>query len=150
MATWRGCEIPEDLFYDVDHDVWARLERDGEVTLGMTDAAQTRCGKLVHIQFKKVGRHLARGRSAATIESAKWVGPFATPVEGTIAATNQGAFGADVLIANRDPYGAGWLVRLVPDDWARDAAELVTGERAVSDYHARIDSLGLQCLRCAD
>ncbi len=43
---YRGCDLPEDLAYDVDHDVWARLEADGSLTLGMTDPAQTRCGKL--------------------------------------------------------------------------------------------------------
>ena len=32
---YRGCDLPEDLAYDVERDVWARLERDGSVTLGM-------------------------------------------------------------------------------------------------------------------
>lgn len=150
MTLWRGCDIPEELYYDVEHDVWVRLEEDGQVTLGMTDAAQTRCGKLVHVQFKKVDRHLERGRSAATIESAKWVGPFPTPVSGTIVATNQPAFEADILVANRDPYGAGWLVRMAPESWAEESPDLVTGPAAVSQYRDRIDRLNLHCMRCAD
>ncbi len=34
MTLWRGCDIPEELYYDVEHDVWVRLEEDGQVTLG--------------------------------------------------------------------------------------------------------------------
>ena len=150
MSAHRGCDIPEGLFYDVARDVWLRPEADGSVTLGMTDVAQTRAGKILHILFKKPGRHLEAGQSAATIESAKWAGPFPTPLGGTVAETNEAGFGADVLIANRDPYGAGWLVRLEPDAWAPADLGLVSGDLAVRRYEARIEELGLSCFRCAD
>src|SRR3990172_9800345 len=115
MTAYRGCDLPPDLLYDVTRDVWIRPMPDGSITLGMTDAAQTRSGKVLHIVFKKPGRHLDAGQSAATIESAKWAGPFPTPVAGTVVETNEATFAADVLIANRDPYGAGWISRLMPD-----------------------------------
>lgn len=150
MASWAGCEVPEELFFDVERDVWLRLHDGGEVTLGMTDAAQTRSGKLAHILIKKVGKHLERGRSAATIESAKWAGPFPTPVTGTIVANNAHAFREDILVANRDPYGAGWIVRMEPERWSEESADLVTGTEAVERYRKRIDALGIRCYRCAD
>ena len=146
----RGCLIPLDLWYDVPRDVWLRPETDGTVVLGMTDVAQTRAGKVLHIQFKKVGRRIEAGQSAATIESAKWAGPFPSPVAGTVMATNADAFAADILVANRDPYELGWLVRMEPDEWAPDVAGLVSGELAVERYEARIDELGLSCIRCAE
>lgn len=150
MAIWAGCDVPEDLHYDVDKDVWVRLHASGEVTLGMTDIAQVRSGKLQHIQIKKVGRHLSRGRSAATVESAKWVGPFPTPLSGTIVANNADTFAGDIRIANRDPYGEGWIVRLDPDSWDEESADLVTSEEAVTLYVARINELGVHCHRCED
>ena len=148
--AYRGCEIPPDLWYDVPRDVWLRPEDDGTVVLGLTDPAQTRAGKVLHVQFKKVGRHIEAGQSAATIESAKWAGPFPTPVAGTVVQTNEEGFGVDILIANRDPYGLGWLVRLEPDAWEPEAIGLVTGPLAVERYGQRIDELGVSCLRCAD
>lgn len=148
--VYRGCEIPPDLWYDVERDVWLRPHDDGEVTLGMTDPAQTRAGKFLHVLFKRVGRHLDAGQSAATVESAKWAGPVPTPIAGTVVATNEAAFTSDVLVANRDPYGSGWLVRLRPDAWPRPDAGLVTGPEAVSRYEARIEQLGVSCMRCAD
>ena len=51
-------------------------------------------------------------KSLVTIESAKWVGPFPAVLTGEIVATNEAAFHADILTANKDPYGAGWLVRI--------------------------------------
>jgi len=41
---YYGCDIPENLYYDIERDVWIRFE-DNVAVLGMTDLAQTRCGK---------------------------------------------------------------------------------------------------------
>ncbi len=150
MTAYRGCDIPPELYYDIPRDVWVRPEDDGSLVLGMTDVAQTRAGKVLHILFKKVGRHLEAGQSVATIESAKWAGPFPTPVAGTVSATNEATFRADILIANREPYGAGWLVRIEPDEWSPADAGLVSGELAIERYVARVDDLDLSCFRCAD
>jgi glycine cleavage system H protein len=148
--AYRGCEIPPDLLYDIERDVWVRPGLDRTLTMGMTDPAQSRAGKFLHIQFKKVGRHLAAGQSAATIETAKWAGPFPTPVAGTVVEINDAAYLADILIANRDPYGLGWIVRLEPDEWPARTLGLVTGPDAVARYRARIDLLAVDCFRCAD
>lgn len=134
----------------MDRDVWARLERDGTVTLGMTDPAQTRCGKIVSVRFKAVGRRVAVGQSLATIESAKWVGPFPAVLSGVIAATNEAGFRADILVANRDPYGAGWLIRLQPSAWESERARLLSGPAAAERYRARIDEQKVNCMRCAE
>jgi glycine cleavage system H protein len=149
MAIYYGCDIPEDLCFDFERDLWVRFEADGTATLGLTDTAQTRGGKLVNLQFKKVGKVLKQGQSAAIIESAKWVGPFPMPFGGEIVDVNETAFRRDILIANRDPYGAGWLVRVRPTDPAgRD--HLISGAQAVEKYKQRIVELGLKCFRCVD
>jgi glycine cleavage system H protein len=150
VTVHRGCDIPPDLVYDVPRDVWIRPLTDGTLRLGMTDAAQTRSGKILHILFKKPGRHVDAGQSLATIETAKWAGPFPTPVAGTIVETNEAAYAADILVANRDPYGAGWIARLDPDAWPAPEAGLVTGDEAIARYETRIEELGLTCFRCAD
>ncbi len=147
---YRGCEFPAGLFYDVERDVWVRRDEDGCVTLGMTDPAQAQCGKFVHVRFKVVGRTLQRGQSAATIESAKWVGPFPTPISGEIVATNEAAFKQDILLANRDPYGAGWLVRLKPARMEEEWPDLLPQDQAFERYKAKIAEKDVQCYRCAD
>lgn len=149
QQVWNGCVFPDDVLYDVDRNVWVRLDGD-EVLLGMTDVAQTLGGKLVQISFKPVGRRVTRGRPLAVIESAKWVGPFPSPFTGTVTAVNEAAFADDVLVANRDPYGSGWLVRLRPEDVEADLPLLVDGATAFERYKVMLDDQNIRCFRCAD
>jgi glycine cleavage system H protein len=146
---WHGCVVPDELLYDVGMNVWIRLEADTAV-LGMTDIAQTMGGRMVQVSWKKTGRSYARGRSVAVIESAKWVGPFPTPLTGELVEVNEREFAADVAVANRDPYGAGWMARLRPADLATERQHLVDGQAAFAAYRDLIDEQGIRCFRCAD
>ncbi len=150
MVVYYGCDIPEDLYYHPEFDSWIRFDEGDSATLGMTDVAQTAAGKLLHIRFQRVGKRIIAGRSAATIESAKWVGPFRMPFDGEILVTNIESFRQDLLIANKDPYGAGWLVkvRVLHPETARDA--LNTGAEAVAELQKKIDESEIRCFRCVD
>ncbi len=149
MIVHRGCAIPDGYSYDVEGDLWVRFE-DGVARMGLTDVAQTRMGKMVSIRFKKVGRRVNAGKSIATVESAKWVGPIHTPFDGEIVATNDSAFTADILVANKDPYEAGWISIVRPDDPTTAPEGLLTDQNAVAAYTARINELDMSCYRCAD
>lgn len=146
---WYGCTVPDDLLYEVDTNVWVRFEGD-EAVLGMTDVAQTLCGPLVEVSWKQPGRTINRGRSLAVIESAKWVGPFPSPLTGELVANNEAGFAADILIANRDPYGAGWLVRLRPTNLGEERDHLVDGREAFERYRRFIDENEVRCFRCEE
>lgn len=144
---YRGCQFPEHLYYDVERDVWVRFE--GEIAvLGMTDVAQTRCGKLAAINFRPVGKKVSQGKPLATIESAKWVGPFPAPFSCEIVETNEVGFAEDILLANKDPYAMGWLVKVRPLDLDGEGSHLVTGEEAFHKYKQKIEALKINCFRC--
>ena len=144
-----ACDIPEDLTYDIERDVWIRF--DGEIaTLGMTDVAQTRCGKIAAISFRDVGKKVAQGKALVTIESAKWVGAFPAPFSCEIVETNESGFAKNILLANKDPYGIGWLVRVRAMNLEAESSHLVTGEAAAEKYKERIQELKVSCLRCID
>lgn len=144
MATANNCNVPEELMYWVKEHVWLRPEADGSVTIGMTDAAQHLAGIIVTATPKKVGGKVRRGRSTGTVESGKWVGPIKSPVTGQIVAAND-ALQRDPKILNRDPYGAGWFVRIQPDNWEADKADLVTGAAAVAQYEVFLKEEGIDC-----
>ncbi len=149
MAFVFACELPDHLWFDVDRDVWVQPWQDGTVRLGMTDPAQTRAGRIVYVRIRP-GRTVTAGKSVATIESGKWVGPFPSPLAGTVLAANPDVIAEPHLI-NRDPYGQGWLVQLRPSDgqW-RDGGQLLQGADAVSAYRTKLADEGLTCLRCAE
>jgi len=133
MATVRGCNIPEDRFYWVEKHVWARLEADDTLTIGITDVAQNMAKGIVNATPKDPGRTVQKGKSAGTLESGKWVGPVTSPVTGEIVEVNETMKGKPSLI-NSDPYGDGWFVRIKPTDWAGESVALVTGDAAVAAY----------------
>lgn len=147
--SWFGCVVPEELLYDVENHVWVRFEGD-EAVLGMTDVAQTMCGKFVQLSWKAPGRIIKRGKPLMVIESAKWVGPFPAPFDGELVATNESAFAADILVANRDPYGAGWLVRIRPSNPEEVHDHLVDGAEAFERYRVFIEENEIRCFRCEE
>lgn len=151
MQIYRGCAFPEDLLYDVAQDVWVRWDGErGIATLGMTDPAQSRSGKLVTVHFKPIGRVVSRGRTFATIESAKWVGGFPAALSGELVATNEESFRRDMLIANRDPYGEGWLVQIRPTRFQEEVGALADAATAFVEYQKKIEDWKLNCMRCVD
>ena len=116
MTAVRGCNLPDDLLYDVENHIWFREIGDGKVKLGMTTVATALAGEIVAFTPKKVGRSIQAGKSCATIESGKWVGPAKSVASGEIVEVNE-ALVSKPNIANQDPYDAGWMVIIKPEDW---------------------------------
>lgn len=141
MSTVRGCPFPEDLYYDVDNNVWCRREVDGSVTVGMTTYGAALAGPIVAFTPKPVGRSVEQGRSLATVESGKWVGPVRAPVGGEIVAINPELGNTPALI-NEDPYGRGWMLRLVPLDWDEEVHTLLTGQAALTAFEHKMEAEG--------
>ena len=143
MASVRGCNIPEDLSYNVDNNVWARREADGTVTVGLTAYACSLAGEIVAYTPKKAGKDIAKDKSCATVESGKWVGPVKTPVTGSVVAINDAVASKPGLI-NKDPYGEGWVMKMKPSDWDGESKSLKAGRDAVAAFEAKMDSEGFK------
>jgi glycine cleavage system H protein len=141
MPVVRGCTLPDELFYDVDNHTWYREADDGSVELGMTMVATALAGQLVAFTPKKVGRSVQAGKSCATIESGKWVGPAKVAGDGDVVAINQ-AMVDDPKIANADPYNAGWMVRVKMNDWPAVKAALTAGASVATKYEAKMAADG--------
>lgn len=141
MPDVRGCKLPDDLLYDVDNHIWFTELGDGRVKLGMTTVATALAGEIVAFTPKKVGRKVDAGKSCATIESGKWVGPAKSAAAGEVVEIND-ALVAKPNTANADPYGAGWMVILAPDDWASVKPTLTLGRDVAPKYEAKMDADG--------
>ena len=148
MALVRNCLLPSDLLYDVPTNIWVRELDDGMVEIGMTDIAQTLAGSIIHCRPKKVGKKVKKGKSVATVESGKWVGPVRSPFAGNITERNDAVVN-DATILNRSPYGEGWIVRITPADMEGDRATLVGVEEASTLYEAYMQEKDLtSCIHC--
>lgn len=122
---------PENLRYTKDHE-WISLDGN-TATIGITDFAQRELGDIVYVEVETIGKHLEAGAVFGTVEAVKTVSDLFLPVSGTINELNAALAGAPELI-NNDPYGGGWMIKMIVDNPADvngllDAAgyEAVTG-----------------------
>ena len=141
MPSVRGCNLPDDLLYDVDNHMWFSEVGDGNVKIGMTAVATAMSGKLVAFTPKRVGRSVRAGKSCGTLESGKWVGPAKSAAAGEVIEVND-AMVNEPSTANDDPYQAGWLLILKPEDWDSVKGVLVSGADVAGPYEAKMDSEG--------
>ncbi len=143
MTDVRGCHLDDDLLYDVENHIWFRELDDGRVKLGMTTIATAMAGEIVAFTPKKVGRSVKEGKSCATVESGKWVGPAKSAAAGEVIEVNE-ALVAKPNMANDDPYDAGWMVILAPENWAAVKPTLILGSEAGPKYEAKMEADGFE------
>ena len=103
--------IPAELRYSKS-DEWVRSEGD-ELVIGITDYAQDALGDIVYLELPQVGATFAPGQTFGVIESVKASSDLYAPVGGEVVAVNS-ALEANQEPINKDPYGAGWLLRIRP------------------------------------
>ena len=106
--------IPEDLRYTAEHE-WVSGDGSGPVRVGITHYAQDALGDIVFVQLPEEGTAVAAGDSLGEIESTKSVSEIYAPVSGTVVGRNA-ALADEPELINAEPYAAGWLVEIAPDD----------------------------------
>ena len=103
---------PKDLKYTKSHE-WLRAEKDGSVTVGITQHAQELMGDLVYVELPKAGTKVNAGKECGVVESVKAASDVYAPVSGEIVAAND-ALNDTPETVNKDPYRAGWMFRIKP------------------------------------
>ena len=127
-------EIPGDLKFLKSHE-WARVEDNGQVTVGISDHAQGLLGDLVYVELPEVGDTVTTGGAVAVVESVKAASDVYSPVSGKVVAVNAALADKPETI-NEDAYGEGWVLVVQPDDMEQmnellspdDYAELIEGD----------------------
>ena len=107
-------EIPSDLRYRDSHE-WVRVEGDGTVVVGISDHAQGELGDMVFVELPEPGMSYGQGEACAVIESVKAASDVYAPLSGEVVEAN-GQLEDSPELVNSDPYGDGWLFKLLPSD----------------------------------
>ena len=126
----QGYNMPDDLYYEENH-FWIKEEGD-LLMMGMDDFAQKMAGEIVYVQLPEEGKELTAGKKFSKIESGKWLGKAFAPVNGELAAVNEG-LEADPGLINQDCYGKGWMYKIKPRDKA-ELGNLIHGPEAVTKW----------------
>jgi len=107
-------EIPGDLKFLNSHE-WARVEDNGQVTVGISDHAQSLLGDLVYVELPSVGDEVTLGGAVAVVESVKAASDVYSPVSGKVVAVNDALSDKPETI-NEDAFGDGWVFVVQPDN----------------------------------
>ena len=106
-------DTPRDLRYTKSHE-WVRWN--GKVaTVGITDFAQDQLSDLTYVELPTAGDSFSAQEEVAVVESVKAASDVYAPISGTISDVNKALMDKPELI-NADPYGQGWIFKIVPDD----------------------------------
>jgi glycine cleavage system H protein len=105
--------LSSDIRFAPTHE-WARKEG-SELVIGISDHAQHELGDIVFMDLPKIGAAFAAKTSFGVVESVKAASDLYLPVGGKISAVNK-ELGEHPELINKDCYGGGWIVRIVPDD----------------------------------
>jgi len=125
-------EIPGDLKFLKSHE-WARVEDNGQVTVGISDHAQGLLGDLVYVELPSVGDSVTAGAAVAVVESVKAASDVYSPISGKVVAVNEALTDKPETI-NEDAWGDGWILVVQPDNLA-EVNELLTPD----DYSELIE-----------
>ena len=94
---------------------WVRSEPTGVVTVGISSYAVEALTDLVFMQLPAVGRKVKAGEAFGEIESVKAVSDLYAPASGEIVEVNA-ALPSCLETLGKDPYGAGWIVQIRPEN----------------------------------
>ncbi len=128
-------DAPGDLFYSQDHE-WVRDNKDGVVTIGVTDFAQDALGEVVFVGLPEIGTTVVANAQVAEVESTKSVSDVHSPVSGEVKSVNTD-LAANPGVLNTDPYGDGWMftIKLTKPE---ELASLVDAEAYLNSTGANL------------
>ena len=123
-----GFQVPEKLRYHPGH-TWALSESPSLVRVGMDDFASKLTGKVERISLPQRGQWIRQGQKVCTIHRDGAAVDMVSPIEGSVADINE-AIVRNPELANKDPYGEGWLITVQSPDAKTNFRNLLGGALA--------------------
>lgn len=115
-------KVPKILLYN-ENDCWAKI--DGKLaTVGITDFLQNLMSDIVFVELPKIGDKIEQFDEAGSLESIKATLDLISPVSGVIEEVNNELSNTPDL-ANTDPYGKGWFLKVQLTDFESDKENLI-------------------------
>ncbi len=106
--------VQERLLYSPNH-MWTMVTPDGNIMIGLSDYAQRRLGGIAHIQTRPVGSEVKKQEPFGTVETWMFKFDLHSPVSGKVVGINK-ALLSDPSVINKDPYKAGWIALIEPNN----------------------------------
>ncbi|MDZ7290234.1 MAG: response regulator [candidate division KSB1 bacterium] len=110
--------------YHLGMHSWTKIDLDGTAQLGITNLFQRTVGHITQIELPQLNHQIQQGNLLVRVAAEdQMVHTVWAALSGRVMALNDKVQGNPHLL-NKDPFGEGWLVRIIPDNLENELAHL--------------------------
>ena len=126
----KGFDVPMDCYFHNGH-AWARIESGGYIRIGLDDFALKVLGRADGLDLPLMGKELDQGKVGWGLKRKDNLADVLSPIDGVVVEVNSEVRERPEL-ANREPYGDGWLFMVRTPDIKATMSKLMTDQSSLS------------------
>ena len=135
----RGFDVPMDHYFHEGH-AWARVESGGFIRIGLDDFSLKLLGAADAFDLPLMGKELNPGKAGWGLRRKDNLADVLSPVGGVIMEVNSRVREAPA-VANREPYGDGWLFLVRNPDIKTSIKPLMSDQQSIGWIKGEVDQL---------
>jgi glycine cleavage system H lipoate-binding protein len=135
----RGFDVPMDHYFHEGH-AWARVESGGFIRIGLDDFSLKLLGAADAFDLPLMGKELNPGRAGWGLRRKDNLADVLSPVGGVIMEVNS-KVRETPGVANREPYGDGWLFLVRTPDVKTSIKPLMSDQQSIGWIRDEVDQL---------
>ena len=135
----KGFDVPMGFYFHNGH-AWARIESGGSIRIGLDDFALKVLGKADALDLPLMGKELDQGKAGWGLRRKDNQADVLSPIDGVIVEVNS-QLREKPDIANREPYGNGWLFMVRTPDVKATMSQLMIDQSSLSWMNEEVANL---------
>ena len=135
----KGFDVPMGFYFHDGH-AWARIESGGYIRIGLDDFALKVLGKADALDLPLMGKELDQGKAGWGLKRKDNQADVLSPIDGVIVEVNS-QLRDTPDIANREPYGDGWLFMVRTPDVKATMGKLMIDQSSLSWMNSEVSNL---------
>lgn len=139
MINVKGFDVPRDYHFHNGH-TWARIESGGNLRIGLDDFSLKVFGQADGFELPLMGKELNHDEVGWGLKRKDHLADVRAPIDGVIMEVNTRVM-ENPGLANREPYGDGWLFLVRTPDIKRTAKNLMGDDASVNWINGEVSIL---------
>ena len=135
----KGFDVPMGYYFHDGH-AWARIESGGYIRIGLDDFALKVLGEADALDLPLMGKELDQGKVGWGLKRKDNLADVLSPIDGVIVEVNS-EIREKPDMANREPYGGGWLFMVRTPDVKATMNKLMTDQNSLSWMNKEVSNL---------